>query len=66
MTAGKFHRPKPGNVLNAFEKASTSAPTVFVSKTNKKQGGSMFNVPPPSKAQRDNKQQIAYSKAVPR
>lgn len=66
MTAGQFHRPKAAEVVNAFEKAATSAPTVFVEKTSKKQGGTMFNVPPPTKAQRENKQQIVYSRAVPK
>ena len=66
MTAGQFHRPKPGNVISAFDRPELGGKSIFCEKTNKKQGGSMFNVPPPSKAQRDNKQQIAYSKAVPR
>lgn len=62
-TLGKFHRPKPGNVVSAFDRPQLGGKSIFAQKTSTKQGGSMFTVKPQPVNQLERKQNITYSKA---
>lgn len=63
MSAGQFHRPKPAEVVNAFERIRHKTPSIFctpkdVATHNRKAGQIAAKA-----VLKDSKQQIVYSKA---